>query len=209
MKIKDIESTIGTLSAPSKMPCYSFSISAKRCITGQKLRNVKGSICSKCYALKGRYVFPNVQDALETRFQGMSDPQWVDKMVAMIGKREKSGFFRWHDSGDLQSVAHLAAIVEIAKRLPNIRFWLPTREFSFVSEYMATNTIPDNLTIRLSALMFDGKPPVGIAKRLGLVTSGASTSNDFSCPSSKQKGKCLDCRACWDKNVSNVNYKQH
>ena len=209
MKIKDIESSIGTLSAPSKMPCYSFSIPAKRCITGQKLRDVKGSICSKCYALKGRYAFPNVQDALETRFQGMSDPQWIDKMVLMIGKREKSGFFRWHDSGDLQSVAHLAAIVEIAKRLPNIRFWLPTREFSFVSEYMATNAIPDNLTIRLSALMFDGKPPVAIAKRLGLVTSGASTGDDFSCPSSKQGGKCLDCRACWNKSVSNVNYKQH
>jgi len=209
MKVKDIESSIGTLSAPSKMPCFSFSIPAKRCITGQKLRNVKNSICSKCYALKGRYVFPNVQDALEVRFQGMSDPQWIDKMVFMIGKREKSGFFRWHDSGDLQSVAHLAAIVEIAKRLPNIQFWLPTREFSFVSEYMATNAIPDNLTIRLSALMFDGKPPVAIAKRLGLVTSGASTGNDFSCPSSKQGGKCLDCRACWNKSVSNVNYKQH
>ena len=209
MKVKDIESSIGTLSAPSKMPCYSFSISAKLCITGQKLRNVKNSICSKCYALKGRYVFPNVQDALAKRFVGMSDPQWIDKIVFMIGKREKSGFFRWHDSGDLQSVAHLTAIVEIAKRLPNIQFWLPTREFSIVSEFMATNPVPDNLTIRLSALMFDGKPPVGIAKRLGLVTSGASSGNDFSCPSSKQSGKCMDCRACWDKSVSNVNYKQH
>ena len=209
MKIKDIESTIGTLSKPSKMPCYSFSIPAKRCITGMKLRDVKGSICSKCYALKGRYVFPNVQDALETRFRGMSDPQWVNKMVAMIAKREKSGFFRWHDSGDLQSVAHLAAIVEIAKRLPNIRFWLPTREFSFVSEFMDAHAIPDNLTIRLSAFMFDGHPPLGVAKRLGLTTSGASTGSDFSCPSSKQEGKCLDCRACWDKSIQNINYKQH
>lgn len=209
MKIKDIESTIGTLSKPSKMPCYSFSIPAKRCITGKKLRDVEGSICSKCYALKGRYVFPNVQDALETRFRGMSDPQWIDKMVFMIGKREKSGFFRWHDSGDLQSVAHLAAIVEIAKRLPNIRFWLPTREFSFVREFMDAHAIPDNLTIRLSALMFDGHPPLGIAKLLGLTTSGASTGNDFSCPSSKQEGKCLDCRACWDKSIQNINYKQH
>tara|TARA_R110000803_G_scaffold94110_9_gene161626 strand:- start:3942 stop:4571 length:630 start_codon:yes stop_codon:yes gene_type:complete len=209
MKIKDIESSIGTLSAPSKMPCYSFSISAKLCITGQKLRKVKNSICSKCYALKGRYVFPNVQDALAKRFAGMSDPQWIDKMVLMINKREKSGVFRWHDSGDLQSVKHLAAIVEIAERLPDIRFWLPTREFSFVSDFMESNSVPANLTIRLSALMFDGKPPVGIAKRLGLVTSGASSGNDFTCPSSKQGGKCMDCRACWDKSVSNVNYKQH
>jgi len=209
MTIKETEATIGTLSSPSKMPCYSFSISAKLCITGGKLRNVKGSICSKCYALKGRYVFPNVQASLAKRFAGMSDPDWIDKMVFMIGKREKSGVFRWHDSGDIQSVAHLAAIVEIAKRLPNILFWLPTREFSFVSDFMASNSVPANLTIRLSALMFDGKPPIAIAKRLGLVTSGASTGDDFDCVSSKQGGKCLDCRACWDKSISNINYKQH
>jgi hypothetical protein len=139
----------------------------------------------------------------------MSDPDWIDKMVFMIGKREKSGVFRWHDSGDIQSVAHLAAIVEIAKRLPNILFWLPTREFSFVSDFMESNSVPANLTIRLSALMFDGKPPTAIAKRLGLVTSGASTGDDFNCVSSKQGGKCLDCRACWDKSISNINYKQH
>ena len=209
MTIKETEATIGTLSSPSKMPCYSFSISAKLCITGGKLRNVKGSICSKCYALKGRYVFSNVQTSLAKRFAGMSDPDWIDKMVFMIGKREKSGVFRWHDSGDIQSVAHLAAIVEIAKRLPNILFWLPTREFSFVSDFMESNSVPANLTIRLSALMFDGKPPTAIAKRLGLVTSGASTGDDFDCVSSKQGGKCLDCRACWDKSISNINYKKH
>lgn len=209
MKIKEIEAQIGSLSAPSKMPCFSFSIPAKRCITGMKLREVANSICSKCYALKGRYVFPNVQNALEQRFAGLSNPNWASMMVAMISKREKSGFFRWHDSGDLQSVAHLAAIVEIAKQLPSIQFWLPTREYSIVSEYMASNAIPANLTIRLSALMFNAPAPSAIAKRLGLTTSGASSGNDFTCPSSKQGGKCLDCRACWSKSVSNVNYKKH
>jgi len=209
MKIKEIEAQIGSLSAPSKMPCFSFSIPAKRCITGMKLREVANSICSKCYALKGRYVFPNVQNALEQRFAGLSNPNWVSMMVAMISKREKSGFFRWHDSGDLQSVAHFAAIVEIAKQLPSIQFWLPTREYSIVSEYMASNAIPANLTIRLSALMFNAPAPSAIANRLGLTTSGASSGEDFTCPSSKQGGKCLDCRACWNKSVSNVNYKKH
>lgn len=209
MKIKDLESAVGTLSKPSKMPCYSFSIPAKRCITGMKLRNVKGSICSSCYALKGRYVFDNVQDALENRFQKLKHSNWVRLMAQLIAKKEKSGFFRWHDSGDLQSVVHLHKICEVAKMLPNIQFWLPTREFSIVSKYMELHYIPDNLTIRLSAFMFNGHPPLGIAKRLGLTTSGASTGNDFSCPSSKQGGKCLDCRACWDKSIDNVDYKKH
>jgi len=209
MKIQAIENEIGSLSEPSKMPCFSFSIPAKRCITGMKLREVENSICSKCYALKGRYAFANVQNALEQRFAGLSNPNWVSLMVEMISKREKSGFFRWHDSGDLQSVNHLASIVEVARQLPAIKFWLPTREFSIVANYLRENTFPENLTVRLSALMFDSPAPSAIAQRLGLVTSGASSGEDFTCPSSKQEGKCQACRACWNKNVVNINYKKH
>jgi len=207
--IKDAEKIAYTLSTPSKMPCYSYSIPAQKCITGMKLRNVEGSICSDCYSLKGRYLFPNVKDALLKRFESLTHPQWVDAMVFMIGKKEKSGFFRWSEAGDIQGIWHLEKIVEVCRRLPHIKFWLPTREYATVSKWMETNTVPENLTIRLSALMFDAPGPVAIAKRLGLTTSGASSGDDFSCPSSKQGGKCLDCRACWNKSVSNVNYKKH
>ncbi len=143
------------------------------------------------------------------RFNKISDPMWVDAMTIAINGTESSGYFRWHDSGDLQSLEHLTKIVQIAKNLPNIDFWLPTREYSIVAEYVKQNgAFPDNLTVRLSAYMIDGQPPVGLAKRLGLTTSGVSTSG-FTCPSSSQGNKCLSCRACWDKNVSNVNYKKH
>lgn len=200
---------IGKFSAPSKMPCQSWSIPAKYCKTGMKLRNVVDSVCSKCYALKGRYPFPNVQNALERRFQSLTHPLWVDAMVAAIQMSEASGYFRWHDSGDIQSVDHLQKIVDVAKRLPQIKFWLPTREYGFVSEFLKKNgNFPENLTVRLSSLMLDGQPPETIAKRFGLTTSGVSTGS-FSCPSSNQGGKCLTCRACWDKNINNVNYKKH
>ena len=53
MKIKDIEKKIGTLSNPSKMPSYAWGISAKKCLTGSKLAKIPGTICNKCYALKG------------------------------------------------------------------------------------------------------------------------------------------------------------
>jgi hypothetical protein len=206
--IKDAEKIAYTLSTPSKMPCFSYSIPAQKCITGAKLRNVKNSVCASCYSLKGRYLFPNVKNALFRRLESLNHPQWVEAMVFMIGKREKSGFFRWSEAGDLQGVWHLEKIVEVCRRLPHITFWLPTREFSIVSEYTKSHTLPSNLTIRLSALMVEGEPPKGIAKRLGLVTSGVSKGS-FNCPSSKQGGKCLDCRACWDKKVKNVNYKLH
>ena len=173
-----------------------------------KLREVAGSICSKCYALKGRYAFANVQNALERRFAGLENPRWVEAMAFLLNKVEKSGFFRWHDSGDIQSLAHLSRIVEVCKLTPQIKHWLPTREFSIVAEYLKTNSLPENLTVRLSALMLESAPPVSIAQRLGLTTSGVSKTG-FTCPASNQAGKCGDCRACWSKSVSNVNYKQH
>ena len=43
----------GSLSKPSKMPGWSIGLPAKECKTGGKLRNVEGSVCYDCYALKG------------------------------------------------------------------------------------------------------------------------------------------------------------
>lgn len=206
---KQAEAVVHTLSDPSKMPCYGYSIPASRCITGGKLRKVANSICSVCYALKGRYVFKNVLDAMEKRFQSLFNSAWEDAIVFLIQKKEKSGFFRWHDSGDLQGAWHFQKIVNVAKRLPNITFWLPTREISMISDWLAQgNVIPENLTVRLSAFMLDGEPPIAAAKRLGLCVSGASAT-DYNCPASNQAGKCGDCRNCWNKNVFQVNYKKH
>ena len=57
-RIEFLSAIVGTLSEPSKMPTYAYSIPAKYCITGSKLRMIANSTCSKCYALKGRYIFP-------------------------------------------------------------------------------------------------------------------------------------------------------
>lgn len=206
---KQAEEIVGTLSKPSKMPGYAYSTPAKRCLIGQKMRKVAGSICAFCYALKGRYVFKNVQAAMEKRFASLTNDLWVEAMTYLIGK-VKNPHFRWHDSGDIQGVWHLQKIVQVAKNLPHISFWLPTREYAFVSEYIEKGgEVPSNLTIRLSALMMDGPAPVGIAQRLGLCVSGASKLGNFNCPSSKQGNKCGDCRKCWDKNEFAIDYKKH
>lgn len=199
-----------TLSKPSKMPCFSYNIPAKYCKTGSKLRSVKNSVCSFCYALKGRYNFSNVQTAMELRFQAMKNSAWVESMALVINKIEKSGFFRWHDSGDIQSVKHFADIVKICLATPHIKHWLPTREFMFVAEFIrGGGIIPENLTVRLSGLMLNGPAPMAIARHFGLVVSSASDSANFTCPASKQAGICGDCRACWSKEVFEVSYKKH
>ena len=153
---------------------------------------------------------PNVRNALQKRFDSIDKPEWVEAMTIAIAGKEKSGFFRWHDSGDIQSVIHLRKICQIAINLPNITFWLPTREYSIVSLYVKLyGAIPSNLTIRLSSLMINGNAPSGIAQSLGLTTSGVSKDQTFNCPASNQDNKCLTCRACWNKSVQNVSYKLH
>jgi len=53
MKIKELEKRIGTLSSTSKMPAYSWGISAHKCNVGSKHAKIKGTVCYECYALTG------------------------------------------------------------------------------------------------------------------------------------------------------------
>ncbi len=200
-----------TLSKPSKMPCYSYSLPAADCITGAKLRKVDGSVCAGCYAHKGYYRYGNVQESLTRRLKAVLAGSWVNTMVDLIGKRERSGYFRWHDSGDIQSIAHLAKIAAIASALPHIKFWLPTKERGMVRDYLASlrrrhDWLPRNLTIRISA------PMVGRTVRplVGTVTSSVVRSDEqATCPATTVRKVCGDCRACWDLDTANVAYKLH
>ena len=58
---------VGMISKPKKMPGDSFNISAFGCVTGQKLAKIKGSVCFDCYAMKGAYPWPVVQNAMQAR----------------------------------------------------------------------------------------------------------------------------------------------
>lgn len=209
MTIAEAVSFVGGLSKPSKMPCFSYSIPPWECKTGGKLRGIKDNVCSKCYAFRGNYGFAPVKNALRKRFESLKSALWVEAMTLAISGSEGSGFFRWHDAGDLQDLNHLEKIVQVARNLPSIQFWLPTREYKIVSEYVEKHgAFPSNLIVRLSAYKVDGQPPTTLARRLGVLTSTVS-SGAFMCPASRQGNKCLACRSCWNKDVENIIYKKH
>ena len=202
--VKQANDLVGGLSAPSKMPCHSFSISAFRCITGSKLRRLANSVCSKCYALKGRYVFPNVQAALDRRLsvlaRALADTEFRGKFIAaMAFLINRSPWFRWHDSGDLQSAAHFTLICDIARATPDTLHWLPTKEPRF-----AKGDIPGNLIVRVSAPMID--QPAPNQSHTSTVVSDKSAAT---CRAFERQGKCGPCRMCWDPAVKNVAYYQH
>jgi len=200
---------VGGLSEPSKMPCYSYSTSALNCHMGGKLRAVKGSVCEKCYAMRGNYRFENVAKAHAKRLQSIEKPFWVEAMTTAISYYEKSGFFRWSDSGDIQNSEHLRKICEIARRLPHVQFWLPTKEASLVSAFVKSGeTFPPNLVVRLSAFMLGQKPSITLLNNLGIFGSAVSK-KDWTCPAHTQENQCKSCRLCWDKNIKIITYHYH
>lgn len=204
---KEANKIVGGLSKTAKMPGLSYGLPAAECKTGSKLRQIKGSVCEKCYAMKGCYAWPVVKNAQYNRLdQVKNNSKWVEAMITLI---KGQAFFRWHDSGDLVDSLHLSRIVEIVKATPDTKHWLPTKEYKLIKGYLMINgEFPENLVVRVSSPHIDQKP----LKFKGLHTSTVvknGSPDGHVCPSSQQNGECKDCRACWDKEVSNVTYKLH
>lgn len=223
----------GGFSLPGKMPWLSFSIPSEFCQKGMELAAVAGSVCEKCYTFKGNYHWPNVKARLRLRYELMMRdlPAFARHMAEAITMaarhwtptpEEHNPHFRIHDSGDLQSAAHLGAWCTVAHETRNVTFadgstgavlyWLPTREYGHVRDYLAAGrTIPGNLCVRLSAHMVDGPTP----GRYGLPVSSVHTDpaaypDAHACPAyAKYGGTCGPCRACWDDEVRHVSYPKH
>jgi hypothetical protein len=205
------------LSQTSKMPCPSFALPAgQKCLTGRRLLSIPGSVCQVCYARKGRGAFHNVRAARESNYENTlvalkrkaSTEAWSKELARLI-VASGTAWFRWHDSGDVLSLMHLRAICRVCELTSDVRHWLPTREYKFVDTLYRTcsKAVPHNLTIRLSAHM------LGETLTHALPTSSVGSGAGHLCLATYNheltSGKCGGCRACWDKNVKNVDYKRH
>ena len=210
-KLKQIEDKVGKLSNPSKMPAFAWGIPTEYCKTGMKLAKIEGTICNKCYADKGCYVFPMVKVAYQKRYDAIEMPEWVDYMVELLTIKYKNLdksrlFHRWFDSGDLQSVEHLQKIFEICRQTPNIKHWLATREYQIVKHFKEED-VPENLCLRVSALEVDGAIP-----KFWQWTSGVHKDKRHKgkeCRAYTTNNECGSCRACWNRKVKQVSYKEH
>jgi hypothetical protein len=202
----------GGLTQTSKMPCKSYSLPTIACRTGFEMAKIPGSVCSGCYANKGFYSMyaKTIEPAQHARLVAIEDPDWISGMVSAIGQDQ---FFRWHDSGDIQSLEHLEKIVDVCNATPDCRHWLPTREYGIVKEFIAKHgAIPENLVIRLSA-MFPDKPviiPASLQGIKGITASNVHTTKPIGtpCAAPSQKGECRECRECWNRS-SVVSYQFH
>jgi len=232
--IKTASEAVGGLSNPSKMPSLGTSTPAEKCGVGSRLRAVPGTVCSKCYAHKGSYVWSTTQAAMDRRYSlvlaACEDPiegeRWIDAFSFLLNRKlanqrkriaanpaapigHDARYFRWHDSGDLISAAHLGLISGVAARTPEVSHWLPTRELAAVLAHLrAFGGFPDNLTVRLSAAKIDTPPPA-VPGCVGSAVHSEGEPIGFGCPAYSNDGECGECRACWDRSVPVTSYPEH
>ena len=141
----------------------------------------ENAVCSHCYAMGGTYIFPNVKTALAAKadfllnsLRNDKGATFIQEMVTQIkkayngraktinGKPFNKKLFRVHDSGDLFSPAYIDCWIAICKQLPEITFWIPTREYIRHSQLPKLRELAslDNAVVRPSALTIGAPIPV-------------------------------------------------
>ena len=218
MDIRMAHGLCGTPTRTSKMPGLSWSLPAKYCNVGSTLRHYNpDSVCAECYALKGRYLMPNVALAQEDRWEKLAcalrttvyRDMYIIGMCRIIWNQKH---FRWFDSGDIKNWEHLLIILEVCKRTPHVRHWLPTKEYAVMAKLKEhVSMVPDNLNIRISGAMIDD---IKVSFWDGFTASAVTTDHEqVTCPAYDQGGHCdgvnVSCRKCWDKNEPIVIYPKH
>lgn len=233
---------VGGFADTSKLPCAAWGIPSEYCKTGGKLRSVPDSPCFDCYAAGttgagkfklSMYGQENVKAANERRFVAYNDDpkKWAKNMAVALSTEP---YFRWFDSGDLQSPEMLGHIIDVARATPGTKHWLPTKERPMVDKWMRDHpgeTIPDNLTIRISLPRkdiptegYERKPnaympsamfPVAGEYSIGRAEEykqGVKEGKVGLCPAPMQGGACnpatgAGCRRCFQR--EDVTYLQH
>lgn len=160
--------------------------------------------CAKdCYAMKGRFRFSNVRDAMLSNYdQYKNDPE---RYFRDIKESINNGFisysyFRWHAAGDIVDEAYFKGMVQLATELSQTSFLVFTKKYELVNSYIENGgKIPRNLHIVFSAwgssLRFDNRHGFPVAYvRL------KDEHHDCEIPESAAEcsGNCTKCLQCWN-----------
>lgn len=208
------------LSRTTSMPGSSFSLPARQTCPGAFLAN--GSICAVCYADgRHRYRWTSVQRAQAARFAwtlwALEAGTFVPVLIGAIAARSER-YVRIHDSGDFFHPAYALAWRDIARALPAVQFWAPTRSWAIAGRLrpaedallaaLRTLAALPNVVIRPSALVLEDPPPV-----VAGLAAGSTVTADrarVTCPKSLTvPAHCGSCRVCWDAPAVPVTHLRH
>ena len=197
------------LSKTAKLGTFSWSLQAIDTCPGSI--GADGNLvpaCSGCYATTGCYNFPDTKKVrADNKAQWKSDSFIADFIHAL----RKQTHFRWFDSGDMYALELAEKMYQIMVQTPHVKHWLPTRMYKFkkFQDILAKMQALPNVMVRFSSDNIDGSYIKGVHGSTILPDESYADSETFVCSAPSQGGKCLDCRACYDKSVKVIGYIAH
>ena len=197
------------LSKTSKLGTKSWSLQALDTCPGSK--NPDGSLvpaCSGCYATTGMYHFGAVKAVRADNKADWKRDGWTADMVKALSK---DSHFRWFDSGDMYSLELANKMLAIMTATPNTKHWLPTRMYKFPkfqAVLKAMQALP-NVMVRYSSDAVDGSYTAGLHGSTIVPSADQAPAGVTVCQAYSQGGKCLDCRACYNKDIAVIGYPAH
>jgi hypothetical protein len=197
------------LSKTSKLGTKSWSLQAIETCPGSV--GADGQLvpaCSGCYATTGMYHFGAVKAVRADNKADWQRDGWVNDMVQAL---KKDKHFRWFDSGDMYAIQLAEKMLAIMTATPNTKHWLPTRMYKFpkFAKVLAAMQALPNVMVRPSSDAVDGTYTKGVHGSTIVPDSTSVPSGVTLCPAYTQGGKCLTCRACYDKSVEVIGYPAH
>jgi len=200
--------TINKISKTSKLGTLSWSLQAIETCPGSV--GADGELvaaCSGCYATTGCYNFPDTKKVRADNKKAWQEADWIQVMVKAL---QNQTHFRWFDSGDMYSLALAEKMLAIMAATPHVKHWLPTRMYKFPKFHAvlaAMQALP-NVMVRYSSDAVDGT--FGAGHGSTIIPAGAPVPAGVTvCTAPEQGGKCLSCRACYDKSVAVIGYRAH
>jgi len=164
--------------------------------------------CKGCYATTGNYVFANVKAPRAHNKEDWQRLEWCDDMVAELNKDR---FFRWFDSGDMYALGLAEKMLEVMKRTPWVKHWLPTRMYKFPKFALVLREMASlpNVSVRFSSDSVTGEYTKKLHGSVIIPTAADVKKGMTLCRAYENAGKCSGCRACYDKKVKVIAYPAH
>ena len=197
------KSSCPSLSLPAVIDCAACELSTQLARAAGK-----AAICERCYAQRGRYVFPQVRNNQLARSAWWHGTDPVERAITLADAVTREGtprYFRCYDSGDLDLSA-IETWLTFAELLPDTKVWIPTRTWllpEFLPGLLALNAHP-RIVVRPSTVAFDDAP-VTIH---GLAAGHAAHWHEPPKASYRCPGSCAKCRICWDRPDLSISFKR-
>ena len=168
--------------------------------TCQSRRNIKGSVCEKCYAYNTARRYPSLKNNLDHNSEVLSE-LINDKDLPIINDL----YFRLEAFGELINEYHAMNYINIAYKNPAVKFALYTKNIGILERAISIIGKPDNLTVVQSSLMINIPDATvsPVADHLFTVYSKPYVSmNDIQINCGAKQ--CITCLKCYNKHTDMI-----